>query len=69
MNGDEPPLHDTDDMGMGLRSCEGVFPLVLVRIFLQYKWGTIFRQEWFLRKEEVKKRKCKASGSERSKGG
>ena len=30
-----------DDMGMGLKSCVGVYLLELVRILLQYKWGTI----------------------------
>ena len=45
-----------DDMGMGLKSCVGVYLLELVRILLQYKWGTIFRQEWFWRMEELPKR-------------
>ena len=34
-----------DDMGMGLRSCVAVYHLELVRLFLQWKWGTIFRSE------------------------
>ena len=38
-----------DDMGMGLKGCVGVYLLELVRLLLQYKWGTIFRQEWFWR--------------------
>ena len=36
-----------DDMGMGLKSCVGVYLLELVRLLLQYEWGTIFRDEWF----------------------
>ena len=48
-----------DDMGMGLKSCVGVYLLELVRILLQYKWGTIFRQEWFWRMEELTKRNGK----------
>ena len=36
-----------DDMGMGLKSCVGVYLVELVRTLLQYKWGTIYRQEWF----------------------
>ena len=47
-----------DDMGMGLRSCVGVYLLELVRL-LQYKWGTIFRQEWFWMMEETTKRNGK----------
>ena len=43
-------------MGMGLKSCVSVYPFELVRILLQYKWGTIFRQEWFWRMEELTKR-------------
>ena len=38
-----------DDMGLGLKSCVGVYILELVRTLLQYKWGTIFRSEWFWR--------------------
>ena len=41
-----------DDMGMGLKSCVVVYLLDLVRLLLQYKWGTIFRQEWFWRIEK-----------------
>ena len=48
-----------DDMGMGLRSCVGVYLVELVRILLQYKWGTIFRQEWFWRMEELTKKNGK----------
>ena len=48
-----------DDMGMGLKSCVGVYLLELVRILLQYKWGTIFRSEWFWRMEELTKRNGK----------
>ena len=36
-----------EDMGMGLKSSVAVYLLELVRLLLQYKWGTIFRQEWF----------------------
>ena len=45
-----------DDMGMGLKSCVAVYLLELVRLLLQYKWGTVFRQEWFWRMEELTKR-------------
>ena len=38
-----------DDMGMGLKSCVAIPFLVLVTLLLQYKWGTIFRSEWFWR--------------------
>ena len=48
-----------DDMGMGLKSCVAVYLLELVRLLLQYKWGTIFRQEWFWRMEELTKRNGK----------
>ena len=48
-----------DDMGMGLKSCVAVYLLELVRLLLQYKWGTIFRQEWFWRMEEMTKRNGK----------
>ena len=48
-----------DDMGLGLKSCVGVYLLELVRLLLQYKWGTIFRQEWFWRMEELTKRNGK----------
>ena len=47
-----------DDMGMGLKSCVAVYLVELVRL-LQYKWGTIFRQEWFWRMEELTKRNGK----------
>ena len=42
-----------DDMGMGLRSTVAVYLMELVRILLQYKWGTIFRSEWFWTMEEL----------------
>ena len=42
-------------MGMGLKSSVGVYLLELVRILLQYKWGTILRWEWFWRMEELTK--------------
>ena len=48
-----------DDMCMGLKSCVGVYLIELVRILLQYKWGIIFRQEWFWRMEELSKRNGK----------
>ena len=44
---------------MGLKSCVGVYLIELVRLLLQYKWGTIFRSEWFWRMEEVTKRNGK----------
>ena len=44
-----------DDMGMGLKSCVAVYLLELVRLLLQYKWGTIFRQEWFWMMVELTK--------------
>ena len=46
---------------MGLKSCVAVDLLKLVRI-LQYKWGTIFRQEWFWRMEKLSKRNGKGIG-------
>ena len=46
-----------DDMGIGLKSCVGVYLFELVSLILQYKRGTIFRQEWFWRMEELTKRK------------
>ena len=45
-----------DDMGFGLKSCVAVYLVELVRLLLQYKWGTIFRQEWFWRMEETAKK-------------
>ena len=48
-----------DDMGMDLKSCVAVSLLELVRTLLQHKWGTIFRQEWFWRMEELTKRNGK----------
>ena len=48
-----------DGMGLGLKSAVAVFLLELVRLFLQYKWGTIFRSEWFWRMEEMTKRNGK----------
>ena len=45
-----------DDMGLGLKSSVAVYLLELVRLILQYKWGTIFRREWFWRMEERTKR-------------
>ena len=38
-----------DDMGIGPKSGVAMYLLELVRILLQDKWGTIFRQEWFWR--------------------
>ena len=48
-----------DDMGLGLKCCTGVYLLELIRLLLQYKWGTIFRQEWFWRMEEMTKKNGK----------
>ena len=45
-----------DDMGLGLKSSVVVYLLELVRLLLQYEWGTIFRKEWFWRMEELTKR-------------
>ena len=50
-----------DDMGFCLKSCVGDYLLELVRILLQYKWGTIFRQEWFWRMEELTRRNGKGA--------
>ena len=44
-----------DDTGMGLKSSVGVYLLELVRILLQYKWGTVFQSEWFWRMELTKR--------------
>ena len=46
-------------MGLGLKSCVAVYLIELVRILLQYKWGTIFRGEWFWRMEQLSKRNGK----------
>ena len=48
-----------DDMGMGLKRCVAVYLLELVRLFLKYKLGTIFRSEWFWIMEELTKRNGK----------
>ena len=48
-----------NDMGMGLKSCVAVYLLELVRLLLQYKWGTIFRSGWFWRMEELTKKNGK----------
>ena len=48
-----------DDMGFGLKSCVAVYLLELVRLFLQYKWGAIFRSGWFWRMEELTKKNGK----------
>ena len=48
-----------NDTGLGLKSCVGDSLLELIRILLQYKWGTIFRSEWFWRMEELTKRNGK----------
>ena len=58
-HGNKPLYMNPDDMGFGLKSCVGVYLVELARILLQYKWGTIFRQEWFWRMEELTKRKGK----------
>ena len=50
---------EPDDMGLGLKSSVAVYLLEPVRLFLQYKWGTIFRQEWFWRMEELTRRNGK----------
>ena len=48
-----------DVLGLGPEKQHGFYLLELVRILLQYKWGTIFRQEWFWRMEELTKRNGK----------
>ena len=48
-----------DDMGLGLNGRVGVCLLELVRLLIQFKRGTIFRQEWFWRMEELTKRNGK----------
>ena len=48
-------------LGLGLKSCVAVYLVELVRLLLQYKWGTIFRSEWFWRMEEVTKRNNKGA--------
>ena len=50
-----------DDMGIGLKSCVAVYLLELIRLLLQYKWGTIFRQERFWRMEELTRRNGKGA--------
>ena len=51
---------EPDDMGLGLKSSVVVYLIGLVRLLLQYKWGTIFRHEWFWRMEELTKRNGKS---------
>ena len=48
-----------DNMGMGLKSCIGVYLVMLIRLLLKYKWGTILISEWFWRMEELTKRNGK----------
>ena len=48
-----------EDTGMWLKSAAVVYLLELVRLLLQYKWGTIFRSEWFWKMEEITKRNGK----------
>ena len=48
-----------EDTGIGLKTCVGVYLVELIRLFLQYKWGNIFRSEWFWRMEEITKRNGK----------
>ena len=56
------------DMGMGLKSSLAVYLLELITILIQYKWRTIFRQEWFWRMEEATKRKGKGHLVARDRG-
>ena len=52
-----------EDMGSDLKSWVAVYLVELVRILLQYKWGTIFLSEWFWRMDELTtKRNGKAFG-------
>ena len=44
---------------LGLKSSVGVYLPELVRLLLQYKWGTIFRRDWFWKMEELTKRNGK----------
>ena len=48
-----------EDTGMGLKSSVAVYLIELVRLLLQFKWGTIFKSEWFWRMEEITKRNGK----------
>ena len=49
-----------DDMGVGLKSCVAVYLLETVPLhLLLFKWGTIFRSEWFWKMEELLKRNGK----------
>ena len=57
-SGDKPSLHEPDHTGFGMKSRVGVYLLELVRL-IQYKWGTIFRHEWFWRMEELTERNGK----------
>ena len=50
---------EPDDIGLGLKSAVAVYLLELVRLFLQYKLGTILRSEWFWRMEELTKKNGK----------
>ena len=56
MHPNKPPLHEPWRChGLWLQSCVPVYLAELVRLLLQYKWGTIFRQEWFWRNEGLSK--------------
>ena len=48
-----------DDMGLGLKCCVAVYLLELIRLIIQYKWGAIFKSEWFWRMEEMTKKNGK----------
>ena len=54
-----------DDMGMGLKSCVAVYLVELVRLLLQYKWGTIVKSEWFWMMEELTKWKRRLDARDR----
>ena len=53
-----------NDMGIGLKSCVAVYLLDLVGTLLQYKRGTVYRQELFWRMGKRPRRIEKASGCE-----
>ena len=57
-HGDKPPLHEARGHSLRIEELLAVYLVELVRLLLQYKWGTIFRQEWFWRMDRSSKRNC-----------
>ena len=58
-DGDESPLHEPRRHGLWAEEQRGSLPPRACQNPLQYKWGTIFRREWFWKIEELTKRHVK----------